>query len=349
MKKDQKMLFIKNIDDLENENPDFNTTEYEVLTDSFTVGQLTFGPYFFTIWEFGMKREGEKRKLCLRIKEINQFSNDIVNVTNKNGFYHGGGIAEELVALSSLALHGRYILGPIVRENDMPRMYSTNSGRIDNSLVIGRKNLGELSQFFELVKGLNVEYHLKFILAVRLYHQALLVIENQPDIAYLNFVSAIETLCQDDSIEEVTLSQIDERLSSLVESIEDDTLRNKISKAIIKKERFLNRKFVSFIMKYTDESFWERPDRPEHGRIDPQYFENILKRIYGERSKYLHTGEPFQKTIFFPPSLNEEMPLGLATMVRGKRWEIKDYIPHPHFFEKLVNHVLVNFLKRNQV
>ena len=268
----------------------------------------------------------------MRIKEKKQSSSDIVSDKNKNGFYHGGGIAEEIVALSSLALHGRYILGPIVRDNDMPRIYSTDYGRIDNSIVIGRKDLGELSQFFELVKGLKVEYHLKFIFTVRLYHQALLVIENQPDIAYLNFVSAIETLCQDDSVEKVTLSQIDERLSSLVESIEDDTLRNKISKAIIKKERSINRKFVSFIMKYTDEFFWTRPDRPKYGRIDPQQFENILKRIYSERSKYLHTGEPFQKTIFFPPSSNEEMPLGLATMVRGKRWEEKRLHPTPSFF-----------------
>lgn len=343
------MLFIQNIDDLNDETQEFNTREYEVLTDSFTVGELYFGPYYFTIWEFGMKKDGEKRKLCLRIKEKKIVVDESGNIPNKDGFYHGGGIAEEIVALASLALHGRYILGTVVRDNDKPMIFSTGYGHIDESIVNGRKNISELTQFFELVKGLKTEYHLKYILAVRLYHQALLVIEDQPDIAYLNLVSSIETLCQDYPVEKVTLSQIDERLESLVQKIEDKSLREKIAETIVKREKRINKKFVSFIMNYTEDSFWARVDRPEHGRIDPKEFGDILRRIYNERSKYLHTGEPFQKTIFYPPNANAEMPLGLATMILGKRWEQNDYIPFPHFFEKLVNHILLSFLKRNQI
>lgn len=347
MKNNQTMLFIKNIEGLNNEPEVFDTHEYEVLTDAFTVGELSYGPYDFLLWEFGVKQEGEERKLCLRIKEKALLYGGVRDA-KRNEFYHGGSIADEIVALSSLALHGRYILGPMVRDNDQPRIYCRGNDRIAESLIKGKKDLGELSQFFDLVKGLKSEYHLKYILAVRLYHQALLVMDEQPDIAYLNLVSSIEALCQDYPVEKMTLSKIDKKLSSLVNSIEDIELRREIERRLIKKERMINKRFVVFIKAYTDESFWKRPDRPERGKVSPDQFESILKKIYRQRSKYLHTGEPFQNTIYIPPLQGEEIPLGLATMYRGKLWEEKDYIPYPHFFEKLVNHVLINFLRKNQ-
>ena len=347
MKTDQRMFFIRNIEYLDEGSDEFITREYEVLTDSHVVGEIFFGPYYFTIWEFGKTIEGEKRKLCLRIKEKKFLGNEYDTAT-RHGFYHGGGIAEEIVALSSLALHGRFILGTIVRDDDKPRMYASRYGYIDGSLIKGKKKIKELSQFFELIKGLKVECHLKFILAVRLYHQALLVIEDQPDIAYLNLVSSIETLCQDYSIENMTLSQIDETLANLVKSIENEALMNEIEKAILRREKLINKKFVSFIMDYTEDSFWKRKDRPEYGRVNPDQFEDILKRIYNQRSKYLHSGEPFPKSIYFVPVADAEIDEANAMTSKDKRWEQKDFIPYPHFFEKLVNHVLKNFLKRNQ-
>ena len=30
-------------------------------------------------------------------------------------------------------------------------------------------------------------------------------------------------------------------------------------------------------------------------------------------------------------------------------WKLKDIIPYPHFFERLVNNVLLTYLKRNQI
>ena len=55
MKNNQKMFFIKNIDDLENEIQEFDTREYEVLTDSFTIGQLNLWTIFF--YDLGIWKE----------------------------------------------------------------------------------------------------------------------------------------------------------------------------------------------------------------------------------------------------------------------------------------------------
>jgi hypothetical protein len=192
MTDDKRMYFIRNIEALKSEGVESHITEYEVIADTHIVGDFTYGPYYFTIWEFSTKHEGEERKLRLRIRE-RAFSNDYQpwKSAERSGFYHGGGTADELVALASLFLRRRFQLGSIVRMDDSPRLLSIKQGWIDRPLVAGQSNLEELPEWLKLVEGLDSSYHQRFILAVRLYHRALLMIEEQPDMAYLNLISAI--------------------------------------------------------------------------------------------------------------------------------------------------------------
>lgn len=349
MADDKRMQFIRNIEVLTNKNIETHVTEYEVITDAHIVGEFTYGPYYFTVWEIGIKQEGEKRKLCLRIRE-RALSKDYQpsETATRSAYYHGGGIADELLALASLSLRRKFQLGPIVRMNDIPRILSLRKDWIDRSLVTGRSNLEELLELLKLVEGLNSDYHQRFILAVRLYHRALLLIEEQPDLAYLNLISAIETLCQDHDIGKITISDLDQEIAELMDSMENKDLRNKIEQAILKRERFIGRRFVAFIIDHTDEDFWTKEKRPEHGRIEPKDLANLLKRIYERRSRTLHTGEPFPASIFSPPIMGAEIDFSLNVIKGEKKWEPKDFIPHPYFFERLVNHVLKTFLEKNQ-
>lgn len=346
---DNRMYLVRNIDALKSEDVESHIVEYEVITDAHIVGEFTYGPYYFTIWEFSDKQKGEERKLCLRIRE-KVFSNGERpwESASKSGFYHGGGIADELVALSSLFMRGRFKLGSMVRMDDIPRLISVKRGWIDEQLVKGESNLGEMPQWLKLVEGLNPDHHQKFILAVRLYHQALILIEEQPDMAYLNLVSAIETLCQESSIGEVTLADFDPQLSELVGSIENEDLRSRIEQAILGRERFIRRRFVSFICDHIEEDFWTG-ERPKYGIITPEQLPDLLKRIYDQRSRTLHTGEAFPPSVFSPPVMGAEIDFSFGIVSGGKKWDPKDFLPHPYFFEKLVNHVLKTFVKRNQL
>lgn len=350
MPDDKRMYFIRNIEALKGEGVESHVTEYEVIAYAHIVGEFTYGPYYFTIWEFSNKHEGEERKLCLKIRE-RAFSNDdqTWKSAQRSGFYHGGGTADELVALASLFLRRRFQLGSIVRMDDSPRLLSMNQGWIDKPLVAGQSNLAELPEWLKLVEGLDSTYHQRFILAVRLYHRSLLLIEEQPDIAYLSLISAVEVLCQETDIGKITLSDLDKQLAKLVNSVENEDLRNKIEQTILKRERFISRRFVAFILEHIEESFWTEEKRPKHGQIKPEEIPNLLKRIYEQRSRTLHTGEPFPPSIFSPPMMEEEIDFSLGMIKGEKRWEPKDFIPHPHFFERLVNHVFRNFIKRNQV
>ena len=41
-------------------------------------------------------------------------------------------------------------------------------------------------------------------------------------------------------------------------------------------------------MNHIDDEFWNYPDRPEHGKINPGDLPFLLKRIYDQRSRTLH-------------------------------------------------------------
>jgi len=345
----KRLYFLRNLEEFT--PAELFTKEHEVIADANIVGELTYGPYYFTIWEIAKKREGEERKLCLQIIEkIPSSDDESWRSAKRSGFYHGGGIADELIALAALFLRRRLKLGPVTRIDDKPRLLSTDRDRrIDQSLVSGESNLSELLAWFRTVEGLEEKHQLKFILAVRLYHRALLLIEEQPDLAYLNLISAIEVLCQQADVGEVTLSDIDPKLAGLVSSITSEDLRTEIEQTILKRERFISRRFVSFILDHTEENFWSEESRPQHGQVTREEFPDLLKRAYDQRSKTLHSGEPFPATVFEPPIIpGQEIDLGTSVSVGERKWERQDFIPYPHFFERLVNHVLKSFLKKNQ-
>ncbi len=346
MLNDERMYFIRNIEALKkNKSIETHVTEYEVISDAEIVGELTYGPYFFTIWEFDLKREGEERKLCLRIRKVDD---QYWDSAKRAGFYHGGGISEEIVALASLFLRRRFKLGPIVREDDKPIIYGKMEKFIDKPLITWQSNLGDLSKWLELVENLDGNYHQRFILAVKLYHQAILMIEEHPDMAYLNLISAIEVLCKEAAIGEVKLADLEnEKLAELINRIENEDLRRTIEQTILKREHFIGRRFVAFILDYVGKDFWAT-ERPEYGAIKRDDLPKILKRIYDQRSNTLHNGDTFPPYIFRPPTLGAEIVPGLSITHREREWKPQDFIPHPHFFERLVNHVLKNFLTRNK-
>ena len=80
------MHFIRNIHNLENSNVDSDVVELEVIADGKTVGEFKFGPYIFSIWELSEKKEGEERKLCLRIKsKTYSMDEESLDRAEKNG------------------------------------------------------------------------------------------------------------------------------------------------------------------------------------------------------------------------------------------------------------------------
>lgn len=346
------MYFVRNIKWLQDESAPSETWEYEVTTNAEVIGEMSYGPYYFSVWELGFgKREGDERRLCLRVEHRMTVGDDTPMIDpSREGFYHGGGVPDELIALSSLFLRRRLSLGPVVRMDNLPRMYDhrfSSRSWVDQSVIAGQSNLAELQEWFPLVEQLRSDLHQRFILASKLYQQSLAVIETNSEMSYLNLISAIEVLSGDHDIGEVTLEDRDKKLAELVDSVADVKLRQAIALQILKSERFIQRRFVMFTMDHIDDEFFTDPNRPTLGRVERENLPHLLKRIYQYRSNALHGGEPFPSFVLRAPIQGEEMPFGL-NITQGERvWDSKDYIPLLHFFERLVRYVLLNYLKRN--
>ncbi len=351
---------------------------YEVYTDCAISGEWIYDPYFLLIDENFKSNQKANKKLKLIITFFRYPRENIISpqtATKKEQFYHGGHIENEIVTLASLFLRKRFELGPMIfmgnkdviarpikkqiktpnnedktKNIPAPEIITINNPLIDPEIVEKTNNLNELTEWFKLLEKLDPKYHLKFMLAVRMYYQALFQIEKEPDLAYLNLVSAIEVLCQDTNIGEIKLTEINQKLAKLLESIDNVQLRNDIEKSILKEKKFIARKFSKFILNNIENNFWNEPNRPNTGRITHEELPDLLMKIYQQRSRTLHSGElfpPFKTMMRFVP--REEINKRAVWCLDRIQWYPKDLIPYPQFFEKLVNHVLKTFLRRNQL
>lgn len=342
------MWLLKNIDAVE-EAGESSSTEYAVKADHHFVGDWQWRCYHLRLWELDVtKKKGEDRLLNLRYEYDPDLFREQWRSASRDAYYHGGGLADEIVSLASLFLRTHLSLGPRVRLDDDPEWIRLgHSGHIDPGLVRDRTDLGELENWFPLVEGLPDKVWQPFILSVRLYHQAIGMIEQDPDLAYLTLVSAVEVLAEEHPVGDVSLSDLDEGLARVVARVRPNDLREEIRNRIINREHFTRRRFRRFVIDYTGQGFWEHKERPDVGRIEESDLPELLNRIYDQRSRTLHTGEPFPPNIERPPMQGAEMSPSRGMSKTGRRWEPDEYVPHPHFFERLVNHCLKEYLKRH--
>jgi len=262
MNVDKRMFFVRNIGHLKDKETEILEREFEIITDANIIGGCDYGPYNFMMWDHTQKRSGEKRKLCMRVREkhfTKPEEQPVIRAT-ENGLYHGGYIVDELVALASLFLRRRIELGKTVRLGNTPLIVSKRRetmGLIDKEIVEGNSNLGELKEWFDLAVGLDEQYHQSFILAAVFYHKAVLIIEEYPDVAYINLISSIEALSRDYDLGEIPIAEFDKALAKSIGLIEEDTLRKRIEKQILGRQKFLSRRFEKFIIDHIEEEFWD--------------------------------------------------------------------------------------------
>lgn len=347
--------------------------EYEVITDANIVGEIDFDMCYLTIWYSpGLRRRGQSRFLCLRIK--NPYPLPPLIPTE----------AMDFLSRASLFLRRRLVLSSLTRCDDKPSRYDADdhqtimpppSGHyIDVDIVRDpATNLADLKEWLEMVDKLDTNKRERFDLAARLYSQALEIMEIRPDLGYLNLVSAIETLAVDVDVGAPSLDDLSEGWEDLVNKIADTKLRQEITNKLVE-DRFFTRKFCTFIEKCMekDKDFWTYERRPKGpGRIMEKSLPKLLRKIYKQRSETLHSGKPFPFYVFQRtalPSLEQyseeiwlekkttvhynemdEIPShSMIVMPSGGTWAAKDFIPYPHFFERLVNHALKNYLRANQ-
>jgi hypothetical protein len=186
--------------------------------------------------------------------------------------------------------------------------------------------------------------------AARLYQDALWVAESEPALAWVLFVSAVETAAghwdiQADSprtrlqasrpdIEQLLLTKGDDQFVDSVAKLLTDSMGS-------------TRKFRTFLLKFHPDPPSERPHEYYQLLWDEPTLKKAFDVIYRYRSKALHAGTPFPYPMCGPPSNvgrpYNEVPEGLATAAYGGIWTRKDVPMLLHLFEYIVRSALLRW------
>ncbi|HUW14058.1 MAG TPA: hypothetical protein VM537_30315 [Anaerolineae bacterium] len=190
--------------------------------------------------------------------------------------------------------------------------------------------------------------------AAKFYHAGLSVLALDMSVAYISLVSAIECLAAHRfkgpiaSFEQIqSLDTVRQLLDQIPAAPGVEASVSRIKEELLKRERFLRRKFVAFLSEFPPQSLWRTPDPlyddpsipPPMTRDD---FEGCLREAYDQRSRYLHGGVPFPAHAMV--GLREMLPV--EAMIQYVALQGKDkYLPPFVWFERLVHLAIVEYLR----
>jgi hypothetical protein len=336
---ERRLLFLRNIEAAEaGSKRSGSTYEFEVLADVPSHGALHVGPMSIQQWDYAESLVGRRHSLILSIK----------NLLAEDAGDPDRGPPREVCALMSVVLRRRISLGPMVRVNDKPMRLPGRSAQQSPELVAGKIDLRDLSPVIEMVRALPDHLHEAFLLSCRFYQEALEILDGKPDVAYLLLVSAIEIFIARLGKRNAQ-TDFPQKVAAAIALIPEPEARKHVTDRLLEVDRGIQKHFVKFMMEHITQKFWEASPMtlsPGEGRIESAELEDLLNRIYDQRSKMVHAGAPLPPNIENPPENSAEIDRSLEVSALGRKWKRTEFLPYVRFFERLVQHVLVTFLAR---
>ena len=354
---------------LSSETTAINGFEVPLFTDAHITGEIEegFGPYQF-LNPIAIPRLSDSIMpgVFLRIEnrlELHSFSSEEMSRTDST-YYHGGILQDEIAALASLILGVRFKSGGETREfnegedpRGKPILYKLNMNPIlllngekliipNARRTINLKDLDKLLSYPTLSPGDAII----LIKAARIYQDAIWIAESEPELAWIMFVSAIETVANHWSTVKATPV---EKLHASMPELED-VLFDQGGEAHVEAVANLvvpymgaTKKFVDFVMNFRPQPPVNRSRKHLRYSWDEKEIEKTLKMIYKYRSGALHGGSKFPAPMCYPPMIFDgmpgEVPIGLATMANGGVWKIDDTPILLHTFEHIVRGALLKW------
>jgi hypothetical protein len=344
----------------------YQIDEYPLFTDADVIGELREGcePYtFLNMVPIHKDRGIAYASIMLRIYWFTSYQIDC-QIETDNSKYHGGGISDEIAALASLKLgirlkaggmtrsfHGFYEDGlgrPHPSYDPIPQLIVRNKRRLMLPNVVKSVDLAALADLKSL-RNISEDRYISLLRSARLYQDAIWIAENDPNLAWLMLISAVETAANQWSAD---LDSPSERLKSskpkvaelLMNSGGEELLRQ-VADQIAPSLGSTN-KFIKFCLEYMPDPPGERP---KHAQVEwtKNYFrKEILNKLYEYRSCALHGGTPFPAPMCMAPYLIDGIvservcPYGLSATSQGATWKVSDLPINMNTFNYFVNGVL---------
>ncbi len=274
---------------------------------------------------------------------------DAENMKTRLDSFHGGEDDDEIAAPISLALRTRCRSGGTVRQwfRDMdlsdlgqpieyghrPPALQTH-GTLGSTLLPFLNKDGDLSTLGSVFDSFfNVESPKRaaaMIKAARLYQEAIWIGDEDPNLAFLWLVGAIEVAAGSwrsvvqapSSLLKENMQEVSNLLLRYGEAHHEEVAAQLAH--LVKSTQ----KFVEFTMEYLPEP----PEtRPSASKIDWLEMPRYLRKVYTHRSNALHVGTPFPYPMCipghrFPDGTVGERPLGEGGWALGGEWK-KDDLP----------------------
>jgi hypothetical protein len=356
-----------------NSRPSAATYEYPLFTDAYITGAVDegLGPYQLLNPIASRPDNSLRPAIVLRSDEVDfsllrQEADAGNEATAGAATYHGGGLADEIAALVSLCLGIRVKAGAATREfrpGGDPKGYPNYSLADDPALAPLRFPWSRLipAAFGDHdlcgIDHLQTLVHLSpgdagaLVVSARSYQNALWLAEAEPELAWLLFVTALETAAVHSSPAEQPpaerLRAWNAVLHDLLHAQGGDPHVEQVAEQIVPVLGATS-KFVRFVLEYLPEPPAARPPEAGQLRWSKRPMREALSKVYGHRSLALHTGRPFPLPMCDPPALLPdgaapcEVPLG-ATRTLSAAWAREDTPMLLHTFEYIVRHTLLNW------
>lgn len=280
--------------------------------------------------------------------------------------YHGGNLAEEIAALTSLALGIRLKAGDANRYfdgSDPHGRFQALRWRPLPSLSVGlgrpkipmptSVNLNEVQPLLSTVPKVKPELYVELVRAARAYQDALWIAETEPHLAWLLFVSAIEIAANarfaSSGSPTENLRELKGGLAQLLLDSGGEDLLEKAA-ADLKDLFGSTKKFLLFCEEFMPAEPPTRP-RADWARIEWKWvsLKKILSKVYALRSKALHAGIPFPPPMCREPDQHgdagpsERAITSLAVHTMNGSWVPEDAPISLHTFHYFVRGALLNW------
>ena len=350
--------------------------EYPLYTDAHITGEYTGTecPYTFLNTVPMPTFDGSiAAPIVLRI-EIHLDTLKLDLSKTDDSLYHGGELDDEIVALASLSLGVRLLSGGISRQFGPdcdpygqpckwarePKPAIRFRGNRPILPSVGASHSMEALQRLESVPRIDPARYVSLVRACKSYQEGLWVCESDPNLAWLLFVSALETAANDVyKMESTPVEQLSTAIPELADKLKEVGGSEHLEMVAEKIAHTLKstNKFIDFAMTFAP---GPPKDRPKGKSLRLDWSKSNLKRVFGKiydyRSRALHEGVPFPAPMFRPPiatQANEpgsEVPLmGIGSYSSGGTWISKDVPINLHAFHYITRHALLNWWERELV
>lgn len=288
--------------------------------------------------------------------------------------YHGGELIDEIVALASLSLGIRLLSGGVSREFGIdgdpygrpcewarePKPAFRFGGIQPILPSVGTSHSMEGLKRLESVPKIEPTRYVSLVRACKSYQEGLWASESDPNLAWLLFVSALETAANDvfntesNSTERLrtTKPEFTKRLEELGGRESLKMVADEIGHTLQS-----TKKFIDFATKFAPRVPKQRP-KGKTFRLNwsKSNLKRVFQKVYAYRSRALHTGVPFPAPMFRPPFVTQtkepesEVPfIGLGSYSSGGTWIPKDVPINLHTFHYIARHALLNWWERELV